>query len=43
MVFLACALMSEGISGPLDEQHGGDDGEDEAVLVGNSHILQCCT
>ena len=43
MVFLSCTLMPEGTSGPLDEQHGRGDGEDEAVLVGNSHILQCCT
>ena len=43
MVFLSCTLMPEGTSGPLDEQHGRGDGEDEAVLVGNSHILWCCT
>ena len=43
MVFLSCTLMPEGTSGPLDEQHGGGDGDDEAVLVGNSHILWCCT
>ena len=43
MVFLSCALISEVTSGLLDEQHGGGDDEDEAVLVGNSHILRCCT
>ena len=43
MVFLSCTLMPEDTSGPLDEQHGRGDGEDEAVLVGNSHILWCCT